>query len=79
MLLEKWENNVAVSTNGSRQTTHMICCHGNDIFLHALSVNRVPFDDPPSITEGKGGKVTDYRINVCILQDLKLLHYKIIS
>ena len=60
-----WHNGQASSGNGhSRQTTHMISCHGKDIFLHALNTNKMPFDDPPSISEGVGGKVTDYRIAV---------------
>ncbi|XP_039263704.2 integrator complex subunit 13-like [Styela clava] len=64
VLLEKWKNGQAVTSSGSgRQTTHMISCHGNDIFLHALNTDKVPFEDPPSISEGVGGKVTDYRIN----------------
>lgn len=64
VLLEMWMNDQTNANGGSRQTTHMISCHGNDIFLHALNTTKMPFDDPPSISEGVGGKVTDYRITV---------------
>lgn len=65
VLLEMWHHGHTVGGSNSRQTTHMISCHGNDIFLHALNTSKMPFDDPPSISEGVGGKVTDYRIAVC--------------
>lgn len=29
-----------------------------------MSTSRTPNEDPPSISEGVGGRVTDYRINV---------------
>ena len=35
-----------------------------DIFIHCLANFRPPMEDPPSISEGCGGRVTDYRINV---------------
>ena len=35
-----------------------------DIFIHCLTNYRTPMEDPPSISEGCGGRVTDYRINV---------------
>lgn len=35
-----------------------------DIFIHCLATYRTPMEDPPSISEGCGGRVTDYRINV---------------
>ena len=35
-----------------------------DIFIHCLANFRAPMEDPPSISEGCGGRVTDYRINV---------------
>ena len=56
----------SASGSGNRVMTHMISCRGSDIFLHALGINRCPFGDPPSILEGVGGKVTDYRINVSL-------------
>ena len=35
-----------------------------DVYIHTLVTGRNPLDDPPSISEGIGGRVTDYRINV---------------
>ncbi|RDD37862.1 Protein asunder-like protein [Trichoplax sp. H2] len=39
------------------------CDSEGDIFVHTLSISRSPLEDPPSISEGSGGRVTDYRIN----------------
>lgn len=38
-----------------------------DIYIHVLTSARSSLEDPPSITEGVGGRVTDYRVNVCTL------------
>ena len=35
-----------------------------DVYIHVLTSGKSPLEDPPSISEGIGGKVTDYRINV---------------
>lgn len=43
----------------------MLSSHGGEIFLHVLNSNRSTLEDPPSISEGCGGRVTDYRITVC--------------
>jgi len=32
--------------------------------MHVLASGRSSLEDPPSITEGVGGRVTDYRVNV---------------
>ena len=42
----------------------MLSSHGGEIFLHVLNSNRSTLEDPPSISEGCGGRVTDYRITV---------------
>ena len=34
------------------------------IFLHCIPPSRSYLDDPPSISEGWGGRITDYRISV---------------
>ena len=47
--------------SGSRTTSHMLAAHGGEIFLHALLIGRSVIEDPPSISEGSGGRVTDYR------------------
>jgi hypothetical protein len=40
----------------------MLAAHGGEIFLHSLLIGRSVIEDPPSISEGSGGRVTDYRI-----------------
>lgn len=47
---------------GAKVVTHMLASHGGEIFIHCLGMNRSPLEDPPSISEGPGGRVTDYRI-----------------
>lgn len=68
--------------HGGKLTSHMLACHGGEIFIHTLCTARYLFssncskhydywaynssrsvlEDPPSISEGCGGRVTDYRI-----------------
>ncbi|XP_060135453.1 integrator complex subunit 13 isoform X1 [Zootoca vivipara] len=48
--------------SGSKVISHMLSSHGGEIFLHVLSSSRSILEDPPSISEGCGGRVTDYRI-----------------
>ncbi|MBN3301880.1 integrator complex subunit 13 isoform X2 [Amia ocellicauda] len=48
--------------SGSKVISHMLSSHGGEIFLHVLSSTRSTLEDPPSISEGCGGRVTDYRI-----------------
>ena len=49
------------SGSGGRTTSHMLAAHGGEIFLHSLLIGRSVIEDPPSISEGSGGRVTDYR------------------
>lgn len=49
------------SSSGGRTTSHMLAAHGGEIFLHSLLIGRSVIEDPPSISEGSGGRVTDYR------------------
>lgn len=53
--------------SGSKVISHMLSSHGGEIFLHVLSSSRSILEDPPSISEGCGGRVTDYRITVRLL------------
>ncbi|XP_069484181.1 integrator complex subunit 13 isoform X3 [Ambystoma mexicanum] len=48
--------------SGSKVISHMLSSHGGEIFLHVLSTSRSILEEPPSISEGCGGRVTDYRI-----------------
>lgn len=49
--------------SGGKLVSHILASHGGDIFIHCLTNYRTPMEDPPSISEGCGGRVTDYRIN----------------
>ncbi|XP_011402687.2 PREDICTED: protein asunder homolog isoform X2 [Amphimedon queenslandica] len=49
--------------NNSKLITHLLTCHGGGIFLHCIPGGRSCLDEPPSISEGWGGRVTDYRIS----------------
>lgn len=40
--------------------------HAGGIHLQSIPGSRSYLDDPPSISEGWGGRVTDYRITVCM-------------
>ncbi|XP_023342106.1 integrator complex subunit 13 isoform X2 [Eurytemora carolleeae] len=50
-------------STGVKTISHMLTSHGGEIFIHTLSSNRSELEEPPSISEGPGGRVTDYRIN----------------
>ncbi|KAI1301481.1 hypothetical protein HDE_02938 [Halotydeus destructor] len=43
--------------------SHMLSSHKHELYIHTLSTSRSILEDPPSISEGTGGRVTDYRIN----------------
>jgi len=47
---------------GAKVISHMLVSHGGDVYIHVLATGRNPVEDPPSISEGCGGRVTDYRI-----------------
>ncbi|XP_030758709.1 integrator complex subunit 13 [Sitophilus oryzae] len=47
---------------GGKITSHLLAAHGGEIFIHTLCTARSVLEDPPSISEGCGGRVTDYRI-----------------
>lgn len=48
--------------NGGKLTSHLLSAHGGEIFIHTMNIARSCLEDPPSISEGGGGKVWDYRI-----------------
>ncbi|XP_066140597.1 integrator complex subunit 13 [Euwallacea fornicatus] len=47
---------------GGKITSHLLVAHGGEIFIHTLCTARSVLEDPPSVSEGCGGRVTDYRI-----------------
>lgn len=49
---------------GPKQLSHMLTSHAGEIFIHSLVTFRSILEDPPSIIEGPGGRLTDYRIQV---------------
>jgi len=49
-------------STGVKTISHMLTSHGGEIFIHTLTSNRSILEEPPSISEGPGGRVTDYRI-----------------
>jgi len=42
----------------------MLTSHGGEIYIHSLVTSRSILEDSPSISEGAGGRLTDYRISV---------------
>lgn len=46
-----------------KSMTHMLRCHNGELFIHVLANNKPLIEDAPSISEGVGGRITDYRIN----------------
>lgn len=48
--------------SGVKVISHMLASHGGEIFVHIIPTCRSALEDPPSISEGCGGRVTDYRI-----------------
>ncbi|XP_023306840.2 protein asunder [Lucilia cuprina] len=47
---------------GGKTTSHLLSARGGEIFIHALQITRSCLEDPPSISEGPGGRIADYRI-----------------
>lgn len=60
---------------GGKLTSHLLSAHGGEIFIHTLHVSRSCLEDPPSILEGGGGRVMDYRIPdfAAVMQQHRLL------
>lgn len=52
---------------GTRLVSHMLTSHGGEIYIHTLATYRSILEDPPSISEGVGGRLTDYRISVSLI------------
>uniref|UniRef100_A0A1B6E3M0 Protein asunder n=1 Tax=Clastoptera arizonana TaxID=38151 RepID=A0A1B6E3M0_9HEMI len=51
-----------IRRGGGKVMSHLLAAHGGEIFIHSLNTARSILEDPPSISEGCGGRVTDYRI-----------------
>ncbi|KAJ0177124.1 hypothetical protein K1T71_007133 [Dendrolimus kikuchii] len=46
---------------GGRSASHVLAAQGGELWIGALG-GRMQYDDPPALSEGAGGRVTDYRI-----------------
>lgn len=47
--------------SGGKITSHLLSAHGGEIFIHSLNTSRSVLEDSPSISEGVGGKIVNYR------------------
>lgn len=67
-----------VRRGGGKVMSHLLAAHGGEIFIHSLGTARSILEDPPSISEGCGGRVTDYRITDfgVLMQQNKLVPIK---
>jgi Cell cycle and development regulator len=48
--------------SGGKITSHLLSAHGGEIFIHSLNTSRSVLEECPSISEGVGGKIVNYRI-----------------
>lgn len=46
---------------GGRSASHVLAAQGGELWIGALG-GRSQYEDPPALSEGAGGRVTDYRI-----------------
>lgn len=46
---------------GGKITSHLLTDHGGEIFIHSLNISRSVLEDSPSISDGVGGKIPNYR------------------
>lgn len=53
--------------SGGKITSHLLSAHGGEIFIHSLNTSRSVLEDCPSISEGVGGKIVNYRIPDLVL------------
>ena len=48
--------------SGGKVNSHLLSAHGGEIFIHSLTYStRSCLEDMPSISEGCGGKIINYR------------------
>ena len=70
---------------GTKVISHMLTSHGGELYIHVLATQRSCLEDPPSVSEGSGGRITDYRItvsmglNICSMQREKAWHKHYVS
>ena len=57
-------SHAGINTRHPHHPPHPHTRHTGTIFLHCIPGTRSHIDEPPSISEGRGGRITDYRISV---------------
>ncbi|KAK9497051.1 hypothetical protein O3M35_004435 [Rhynocoris fuscipes] len=50
-----------IRQNG-KALSHLLAARAGQIYMHSITIGRSALEDPPSISEGAGGRVVDYRI-----------------
>ena len=60
--------------------SHMLAAHSGELYIHTLNHNRSVLEEMPSISEGCGGRITDYRISDFseLIRKAKLTRCKIV-
>lgn len=48
--------------SGGKSMSHVLKSYNGEIYIHTVSSGRTVLEDPPAISEGPGGKVTQYRV-----------------
>ncbi|XP_050529358.1 integrator complex subunit 13 [Daktulosphaira vitifoliae] len=51
-----------IKQSGNKSMSHVLKSYNGEIYIHTVSSGRTVLEDPPSISEGPGGKVTQYRV-----------------
>ena len=51
------------SSTHPKLTSHSLQSLNGELYINVLNCTRSPIEEPPSISEGVGGRVTDYRVN----------------
>lgn len=51
-----------IRQGGGKSMSHVLKSYNGEIYIHSVSSGRTVLEDPPSISEGPGGKVTQYRV-----------------
>lgn len=51
-----------IKQGGGKSMSHVLKSYNGEIYIHTVSSGRTVLEDPPPISEGPGGKVTQYRV-----------------
>ncbi|XP_015363782.1 PREDICTED: protein asunder homolog [Diuraphis noxia] len=51
-----------IKQGGGKSMSHVLKSYNGEIYIHTVSSGRTVLEDPPAISEGPGGKVTQYRV-----------------